>query len=41
VEIDPTNKEARERLRAIDAKESKKEPKDSPLVSRLFNRKDS
>jgi tetratricopeptide (TPR) repeat protein len=41
LEIDPTHTEARERLRAIDAKEGKKAPKASPLVSRLFSRKDS
>jgi curved DNA-binding protein CbpA len=41
LEIDSTHKGARERLRAIDAKEGKKEPKASPLVSRLFSRKDS
>jgi len=40
LEIDSAHAEARQRLRAIDAKEGKKEPKDSPLVSRLFSRKD-
>ena len=39
LQIDPTHEEARERLRAIDAKEGKKEPKASPLASRLFSRK--
>ncbi len=41
LEIDPTHAEARERIRAIDAKEGKKGTKGPPLVARLFSRKDS
>ena len=40
LEMDAAHAEARKRLRALDAKEGKKESKASPLVSRLFSRKD-